>query len=478
MPWSKLSEVPKNLRSLDGVALTLSQANQIASVADALKESGKSDSSAWAIAISQFKKGRKIRNGSSEEKSFTVIEKQADGSYWITAVSTAALEDKEGETFGVEAMDYDIAQAKEHGDFPEFRVFHSKNLGIGKVEKMTRAGIFAVDEGRSYTDPFSLSVCEKMLSKNDGRYRCSRGFRVIEASGSCPGCETALVVKEDHFVTGFKCPVCDTFQSKYKSLGGLKYRKARTFDVTITDIPCVPYTGASASKLNNPILEDNMTKEELKERLLKAGIEEEVIESRLKSMDANAMKQLEDVPFATVLKEFRAEEESDEEVEEKEEQVFILDPEVLGDFTAIVRKEVAEVMNGLTIDIPDDEVLKEIPGIEELREEVAELKEMVAQLLQKDETKLKEMLQDAPRGGKLRVYKCASAKKSYKPAPEDEEDYEEEDEEDSEDEKEFKSLPPWLRKMAEEKEAGTVIMGADGVRAATLTEFITGGNNG
>ena len=95
-----------------------------------------------------------------EGESTIYVEKQGDV-YWITAVSTAALKDHEGETFDAECIDYDLKQAKRLGDYPEFRVFHKPSLGIGRVEKMQRVGIFAVDQGTSYMDPFSLAVCEK-----------------------------------------------------------------------------------------------------------------------------------------------------------------------------------------------------------------------------------------------------------------------------------------------------------------------------
>lgn len=472
MPWSSISDVPSNIKRLDGISLSLDQANHIASVADALKASGKGDS-AWAIAISQFKKSHKIQGSSwvgdsVEDKSFTTVEKQADGSYWITAVSTAAVADREGETFTVDAMDYDLKEAEKNGDYPEFRVFHSKALGIGRVEKMTRAGIFAIDEGSSYQDAFSQEVCEKMLLNNNGKYRCSRGFRVVEAAGMCPQCGTDLVVKEDHFA-GFRCPVCMSTRSKYKELKGLHYKKARTFDVTITDIPCVPMTGAGAKRKS--IVEESMNKAELKQRLLKAGIPEDVVEDRLGDVSEEQLKQMDGIPFAEVLKEFQTE-------EKETDQVFTLDPEVLEDFTAIVRKEVAEAINGITIEIPDDEiVVKEVSGIAELKEKVDRLASMVERLLASDEERLKELLDETPRASKLRIKRAV-----YKSAPaDDEESEDEEDDEMMEGEESSnakKKMPPWMKKkqwQAQASDEDVLIVGADGVRAHSMTEFIGGG---
>lgn len=487
MPWSKMSDVPANIRKLDGVSLTLSQANYIASVADTLKEVGHIDDSVYTFAVLQFKNNFQIHNGSwklgeAKDGSFALVEKQADGSYWITAVSTADVMDKEGETFGIEAIDYDLSQANKHKDYPEFRVFHSKHLGIGRVEKMSRVGIFAVDEGKSYTDPFSLQVCEKMLAPNDGVYKCSRGFRVVEASGRCPDCDTNLIVKEDYFY-GFTCPICMSTRSRYKELGGVRYRKARTFDVTITDIPCVPMTGAKAIKL--PVEDGIMTKEELKKRLSKAGISAEVIDQRLESITDDEMKHFDERPFAEVLKEF-APDATKEAVSEG--QVFVLDPEVLADFTAIVRKEVQDAINGISIEIPDSDIeLKEIPGLIALAEEVAELKEMVSALLRSDDQRLKELVDGAPRSGKLRIHRAVyKTGKTGKTAP-DEEDVDEEDadEELTEEEKAAlkkngaKEMPPYLRKLLAMKEDdegdGVIIRGADGGTAKSMSEFVTGG---
>lgn len=51
--------------------------------------------------------------------------KENDGLYDLVSVSTAAVEDREGETFTVKAIDYDIERALQTGVYPEYRVFHS-----------------------------------------------------------------------------------------------------------------------------------------------------------------------------------------------------------------------------------------------------------------------------------------------------------------------------------------------------------------
>ncbi len=130
-----------------------------------------------------------------QDKSIALVEKQDDGRYKIITVSTAALPDKEDEVFSIKAIDYDIALAESTGSFPEYMMFHRSGLAFGKVTAMSRVGIFAVDVGYSYTDPFSISVCEKMLSENaDGKWKVSRGFVVLEVLGGCPACSEELVI--------------------------------------------------------------------------------------------------------------------------------------------------------------------------------------------------------------------------------------------------------------------------------------------
>src|SRR3990167_7020445 len=128
-----------------------------------------------------------------------------DDAYDIISISTVAREDKEGETFTIEAMDFDAKLAAKSKDYPEYRMFHKKSLGIGKIHKMYRIGDYAIEEGKSYTDPFSLAVCEKMLINNDGKWKNSRG-----------------------------------------ELLNTRFTKTKTFDITITDRPAVPWTATIA----------------------------------------------------------------------------------------------------------------------------------------------------------------------------------------------------------------------------------------
>lgn len=522
MPYSSLSEA--RIKKLDGVPLTLAQVNWIARVADGIPE-GEVESP-WAVAISQFKKSYAKKDGRwVKRKKGTVakmrmkergqgqgvggarqgdagtdtcvcpscgataahergtpcleiacpkcgakmqgadtatIEKKEDGRYHIMTISTAAMKDYEGETFDIGCMDYDIQQAEKLDDYPEFRVLHKPYLGIGKVEKMRRVGIFAVDEGTSYDDSFSIEACEKMLADNEeGKWKVSRGFRVYEASGSCPNCGEGLVFNLKHMIAGFRCPSCREVYLGYKRvLKDVHFRKARTFDVTVTDIPAVPWTSAAAFRF--PISEEKessfMTKDQLKEKLLDAGISEDAIDARLKNLDEKRLKEFDDIPDAVLLKEFEKKKDKKKD-SASDETVFVLDPDVLKEFSDIVEKALKEALEGLTIEVPDMEMeLKELPAVDQLTQEIVELKGVIAKLLEEDEKRLKELLKDAPRAARLRI-------KRYKE--------EEDEEEEEEDEEEEGKRPPFLKKK--KQMSGDAITLGDGTVVSSMTEAVLGG---
>lgn len=512
MPWSKVSDAPKNMQSLDGVSLTLSQVNSIAKVADGIPE-GQVDSP-WGVAIAQFKKSHTVKNGKwvkkgeeqkekeivdffiksikndilslNDSDAYAIVEKNASGTYNITTISTAALRDRDGETFTVKAIDYDIAAANKYGDFPEFRVFHSKHLAIGKVHKMARVGIFAVDSGESYDDPFSLSVCEKMLAKNDGRWRVSRGFKVFELQGACPECSSSLSISQKHMLAGFKCPGCDQVHMRFKGvLGGIRFTKARTFDITVTDVPSVPYTGAFAwrkeDKSSKGNGETSMNKKELKERLLDAGIPEDAINTRLKELTDDQIEELGDlskIPDAVLLKEFS--EDSDDDDGDVDANITVEFNDMIDAFRQVVRKEVEEAMDGFQVEIDgfDMEAFKESQEdskiVTELKEAVSDLNAKVDLLLEEDEKRLKELLSDTSRSGKLRILrqKEKAAKKE-----DDEEEEEEEEDEDTLAAK-FgikKETLRWIqRAQGSEEVAGDQIVDAQGKVYSTMTEMVQG----
>lgn len=172
-------------------------------------------------------------------------EKELDMSNRWIAVSTVARKDLERETFGVEAMDYDASCAKELGEYPDMRVFHVRGLMIGKADTMYRVGNYAVDEGYFLDDEFSQYMKEE-IRNNSGKWKVSRGFHVLEATGLCRTCGAGLKVTPRHDVVGFLCPVCGSYHASHRHLKELKFTKTRTFDITVTDVPAVPWTSVSA----------------------------------------------------------------------------------------------------------------------------------------------------------------------------------------------------------------------------------------
>lgn len=363
----------------------------------------------------------------SDIQSAVHVEKE-DGRYAIKVVSTAAIQDKEGETFTTEAMDYDIAHSQRTGNYPEFRVFHSHLLGIGMVTKMSRVGIFAVDEGYSYNDDFSIAVCEKMLQNNDGKWRASRGFMALDVAAQCNNCGSDLGIRSKHMIAGFKCPKCSKMHLTFKGMPHVQYKKAITFDVTITDVPAVPMTSAAAFKMYDNE-EQIMNKEQLKQRLLGAGLDEKDVDARLAKVSDEQLKEWTDVPMAEVLKEFGGEDDAPE---------FYLDETALDAIAERVAKEIStdaiakavavqvkELFEGMEIEL-DGAVQEKEDHTDDLMAEIVELKELVNSLLQSDEKRLKELMTPNAKN-RLRIYSLKEDKKKKM-------DYAEEDEEEDDEE--------------------------------------------
>lgn len=397
-----------------------------------------------------------------------VISKEGD-SYIIETISTAALPDQEDETFSVEAMDYDITMAKETGEYPEYRVFHSPLTGFGRVEDMKRIGIFAYERGKSYTDDFSIGVCEKMLAKNhDGRWRVSRGFRVEQVSGLCPECKSTIAVRKEHMLAGFRCPTCRSVHLSYRGiLGDVQFKQARTFDITVTDVPSNPYTSASAFRLTEFNEDNNMNKKTLKERLIAAGLPEDAIDERLKSIPDDRLKELgNDIPDAVLLKEF----DDQDDVVDGDDDVVLDWPTMKKELAAEMRTVVKDMLDGFEFELGDDldmeVVVKEIPQVVELKERIDSLEAKLDQLLQADEERLKELLEDAPRQAhnRLRIQRFKESGKKPNPAMSDDDDDEEEDD------------VARLQKELQALNGGqdVIIRDAEGRTYSNMTEFVTG----
>lgn len=490
MPYSNVSDAPANIRKLNGKPLSLAQVNWIARVADGIPKD--QVDSPWAVAISQFKRAHKVegdkwvKKGSKEEKELTdkdkeiiarlglshyndavaFVQKNDKGTYTIETVSTAALKDREGETFTTTAMDYDIQEAERLKDYPEFRVFHSNSLGIGKVTEMRRIGIFAYEKGESYDDPFSMAVCEKMLINNDGRWRVSRGFRVYELDGSCPECSSSLSINTKHMVAGFRCPTCSSVHLRFKGvLGGIRFKKARTFDITVTDVPAVPYTGAYAWRTED-LGGSYMNKKELKQRLLDAEIPEDAIDSRLKELTDEQLKEFDNIPEATLLKEFGVaedEEEKESDGDASDDTVVLEYDSFMTTVKEAVRTEVEAALEGFSVEVEGFDVeMKEVPGLADVSERLTAIEEKIDIISSADEDRLKEMLRETPRSSKVRIMKA----KKKAPMMDEEEEEEEEGEVSEKTKSWIKSLQP------DTSEKGTGIVDQSGKEYDSLASFV------
>lgn len=97
--WHDLKDVPGQVKTMNGVSLTLEQCNNLADAADAiLKDNPKLNG--WAVAKTQFKKGHVIKNGSWVSKADTASE-------FIFAVwDTAYINELPDSSFAVIEGDY------------------------------------------------------------------------------------------------------------------------------------------------------------------------------------------------------------------------------------------------------------------------------------------------------------------------------------------------------------------------------------
>lgn len=426
----------------------------------------------WPTAISNFEKSHKIVDGAwvakKENVSFTTALKETDGHYRLIGISTAALKDLDGETFTTKAIDYDIAQAKTTGNYPEFRMFHTDGLGIGRVDKMQRVGVFAVDSGHSYDDPFSLACCEAIAKDDSGKWRMSRGFYLLEASGGCPSCGEQLLLKQRHLVA-FKCPNCgSTRVYGKKGLADVRFLKTRTFDVTVTDHPCVPYTGVTAFKFSDDYMEVGMNKTKLKQKLLEAGVPEDVVDERLATVTEKQIENLDDVPTATLLKEVGLEEDASQDQEAIDYDQLI---EGMGE---LVEKKVKKALDELEIElaVPEFKEFEQLDGrLTGIETVLKELKESIDALTASDEERLKGILKEAPRAAKYRVLRYKASGKKKMPMMDDEDMEDGGDDEEAEGEAPA-PFPPKKKKSLDPDDG--VVYTPTG-QFSTLSEALIGG---
>lgn len=135
-----------------------------------------------------------------------------------------------------------------------------------------------------------------------------------------------------------------------------------------------------------------MTRNELKERLLKAGLPEEVVEAKLAATSDEDLVRMKDIPAAMV---------SDSGGDDGD---IVLDESVIEAFGSVVAKVMKEADYGI------NEVEVEIPELERVAADVVELKEAVAEIAaalkeisKTDEERLKELNAELSPSQRLRI---------------------------------------------------------------------------
>ncbi len=166
---------------------------------------------------------------------------------WI-AVSTREEWDREGELFTTKAIDYDIERVKRTKEYPEFRLYHVRGFKLGMCDSMTRNKDRAVDSGYWFKTPFAQAM-KDIVAANTGRWKISRGFYSLEATGLCMKCNKDLMVRPINYIFGLVCPECSTYH-KDVSLSDMRHLKAITFDISVTDVPAVVNTAVVAYSLD------------------------------------------------------------------------------------------------------------------------------------------------------------------------------------------------------------------------------------
>lgn len=177
------------------------------------------------------------------------VSDEGDIDRWI-AVSTMQKEDVMAQTVTTEAMDFDIKRAVRTNIYPELRMFHVRGFKLGKADSMGRNGIYAVDQGYWYKEPFPQAVKELVSTDVVRKWRISRGFHPVKATGRCADCNSDLSVGLMNFIFGTVCKECGAYYQTPEMLKQLKYLATVTYDITITDIPALPETAVAAFTLS------------------------------------------------------------------------------------------------------------------------------------------------------------------------------------------------------------------------------------
>lgn len=219
-----------------------------------------------------------------------------------------------------------------------------------------------------------------------------------------------------------------------------------------------------------------MNKDQLRERLLAAGVDSEAIDQRLSTITEAQLKEYAELPLAVELKESSQGGDSDSSA------LLYLAPDTLQAFQVTVAKAMTDILEAMEIEIDDSDsgatVTKEIAHqLKEWDDRMLNIEAALAHLLQDDEVRLKEMITPAARS-RLILHKSASPKKRMPAAMSDDDDDEDEDDEElTVQEKE--QVARWLQRERKERRngGGDTIRDGSGNVYSSMTEMFTGGTN-
>lgn len=367
--WSDLGDVPDNLKKIDGVSLTLAQANQIAKVADAV--SGAQEK--WAVAISQFKKGhRKTDDGwVKREKELrnafvTVFKDSASGKWRWAGITSVAVLDKHMEFMSQKAMDWAIAIGKVIGKGP-LRFRHVPGLDGGECDRQARVGDFLFESGFFYDTPVGQAMRVKM--QEDPTWQLSAGL-----------------------LFGPKDLLHDLF-----------FKRAAIFERSMTKSPAVPVT-AILSAGGNIMEVKELTEEQLKTVAGQLEMDiKDVVALHTQALE-NGLKIKSVDEFAIALKAAKAaSDDAEDETEEEEEEEEEMTPEertkalksVFETMSIEERKELRVLLDDADALPPETTAI--LSALKEQQEALTELTKTVSQMNQTTDSDLVAFFKEGPR---------------------------------------------------------------------------------
>ena len=150
-----------------------------------------------------------------------------------------------------------------------------------------------------------------------------------------------------------------------------------------------------------------MTRDELRKRLIDAGLPEEVVDVKLKSLSDSDLARMKDIPVALV-EDFGSEGGKDGENEDSgASKIYEMN---MDDLVGAFSKAVVDVLKDAEIGVTETELEADVPGLDELLAEVRAVKEQLEQqnavlgeLLKDEDARIKDKLGDLSAAQRLRI---------------------------------------------------------------------------